>query len=301
MFLKFQYLKNIFPGVILALIFCLFSQGINNLLAIEIFGTLKSPISTVLIAILLGILMGNAFTPRPGMMIGLDFTQQYILKLGIIFLGIRLSFEELIKFGSIAIPLIIFCIIGVLILVKLLVKKLSISSKMSYLIAIGTSVCGATAIVATAPVINAKKSEVAYAIANITLFGVIAMIVYPYFLIPLVAFLYNRDELKNQNYSILSIFPYFVIGFIGMIIIRNIGDQFFTSNNNNYILWVNLIGYLKTLATVFLTMAMAAVGISINLSELKSMGYKPFVVGLITSITVGLVSLIYIETLTRFI
>ena len=36
---------------------------------------------------LLGILMGNAFTPRPGMMIGLDFTQQYILKLGIIFLG----------------------------------------------------------------------------------------------------------------------------------------------------------------------------------------------------------------------
>ena len=51
---------------------------------------------------------------------------------------------------------------------------------MSYLIAIGTSVCGATAIVATA-MINAKKTEDAYAIANITLFGVIAMLVYPYF------------------------------------------------------------------------------------------------------------------------
>lgn len=155
--INFQYLKSILPGIVLALVFCLFSQGINNVLAIEIFGTPKSPISTVLIAILLGILMGNAFTPRPGMMIGLDFTQQYILKLGIIFLGIRLSFEELIKFGSIAIPLIICCIVGVLILVKLLIKKVSISSKMSYLIAIGTSVCGATAIVATAPVINAKN------------------------------------------------------------------------------------------------------------------------------------------------
>ena len=110
---KFQYLKSIFPGVALALIFCLFSQGINNVLAIEIFGTEKSPISTVLIAILLGILMGNAFTPRPGMMIGLDFTQQYILKLGIIFLGIRLSFADFIKFGSVAIPLVIFCILGV--------------------------------------------------------------------------------------------------------------------------------------------------------------------------------------------
>jgi uncharacterized integral membrane protein (TIGR00698 family) len=221
-------------------------------------------------------------------------------------------------------------------------------------------VCGATAIVATAPVINAKKSEVAYGIANITLFGVIAMIVYPYFaewyfdndalktglflgtsihetsqvaaagliydqqfnspetlnvatvtklirntflviLIPLFAFLYNRGELKGQNYSIISIFPYFVIGFIGMILVRNIGDQVFTTENNSYFLWTSLIEYLKTLATVFLTMAMAAVGISINLSELRSMGYKPFVVGLIAAITVGFISLIYIETLIKFI
>ena len=358
--INFQHLKSIIPGVILALVFCLFSQGINNVLAIEIFGTPKSPISTVLIAILLGILMGNAFTPRPGMMIGLDFTQQYILKLGIIFLGIRLSFSDFIKFGSIAIPLIIICILGVLILVKLLIKKVPISSKMSYLIAIGTSVCGATAIVATAPVINAKKSEVAYAIANITLFGVIAMLVYPYFaewyfdnealntglflgtsihetsqvaaagliydqqfnspetlnvatvtklirntflviLIPLFAFLYNRGELKGQNYSILNIFPYFVLGFIGMIIARNLGDQFFPLGNSNHEIWVGIIGYLKTLATVFLTMAMAAVGISINLGELKSMGYKPFVVGLIAAVTVGIISLIYIETLSKFI
>jgi len=358
--INFQYFKTIIPGVILALVFCLFSQGINNLLAIEIFGTTKSPISTVLIAILLGILMGNAFTPRPGMMIGLDFTQQYILKLGIIFLGIRLSFADFIKFGSIAIPLIIICILGVLILIKLLIKKVPISSKMSYLIAIGTSVCGATAIVATAPVINAKKSEVAYAIANITLFGVIAMLLYPYFaewyfdnealnaglflgtsihetsqvaaagliydqqfnspetlnvatvtklirntflviLIPLFAFLYNRGELKGQKYSILSIFPYFVIGFIGMIIVRNLGDQFFPTDNSNHEIWINLIGYLKILATVFLTMAMAAVGISINLSELRSMGYKPFVVGLIAAITVGIISLIYIETINKFI
>ena len=85
-----------------------------------------------------------------------------------------------------------------------------------------------------------------------------------------------------------------------MIILRNIGDQFFIPSNSNYDTWVNLIGYLKTLATVFLTMAMAAVGISINLSELKSMGYKPFVVGLIAAITVGIISIIYIETITKF-
>jgi uncharacterized integral membrane protein (TIGR00698 family) len=311
-----------------------------------------------MIAILLGIIMGNAFTPRAGMMIGLDFTQKYILKLGIIFLGIRLSFEEFIKFGSIAIPLIIVCILSVLVLIKLLIRKVPISSKMSYLIAIGTSVCGATAIVATAPVINAKKTEVAYAIANITLFGVVAMLVYPYFvewyfhgepllaglflgtaihetsqvaaagliydqqfnspetlnvatvtklirntflviMIPLFGFLYNRGKVKDKNYSILNIFPYFVLGFIGMIIFRNIGDQFFTLENGNYEIWKTLISYTKNLATIFLTMSMAAVGISINLSELKSMGYRPFVVGFISASTVGIVSLITIEILSK--
>ena len=352
--MQFRKIIKIIPGVILALVFCLFSQGINNVIAIELFSNSKSPISTAMIAILLGIIMGNAFTPRPGMMLGLDFTQQYILKLGIIFLGIRLSFEEFIKFGTIAIPLIIICILSVLVLIKLLIKKVPISSRMSYLIAIGTSVCGATAIVATAPIINAKKTEVAYAIANITLFGVIAMLFYPYFaewyfygeplkaglflgtaihetsqvaaagliydqqfnspetlnvatvtklirntflivMIPLFAFLYNRGEKKGKDYSILSIFPYFVIGFIGMIVFRNVGDQVFTIENNNYETWKTLISYIKSLATVFLTMAMAAVGISINLNELKSMGYKPFVVGLIAALTVGLVSVIALE------
>ena len=356
--MEYQKIIKIFPGVVLALVFCLFSQGINNVIGIELFGTTKSPISTVMIAILLGIIMGNAFTPRPGMMIGLDFTQKYILKLGIIFLGIRLSFGEFVKFGSIAIPLIIICIISVLVLIKLLVKKVPISSKMSYLIAIGTSVCGATAIVATAPIIEAKKTEVAYAIANITLFGVIAMLVYPYFaewyfygepikaglflgtaihetsqvaaagliydqqfnspetfdvatvtklirntflviMVPLFGFLYNRGKIKDKNYSIFTIFPYFVLGFIGMIIVRNIGDQIFVIENDSYEIWKIAINYIKSLDTVFLTMAMAAVGISINISEFRLMGYKPFVVGLIAALTVGLVSIISLETFLK--
>ena len=120
-------------------------------------------------------------------------------------------------------------------------------------------------------------------------------------LIPLFAFLYNRGEFKEQKYSILSIFPYFVLGFIGMIIVRNLGDQFFSIEGDHFHVWSQFIEYLKILATVFLTMAMAAVGISINLSELKSMGYKPFVVGLIAAVTVGIISLIYIETLKNFL
>ena len=118
-------------------------------------------------------------------------------------------------------------------------------------------------------------------------------------MVPLFGFLYNRGKVKDKNYSIFSIFPYFVLGFIGMIIVRNIGDQIFIVENGNYEIWKIFISHTKSLATVFLTMAMAAVGISINLSELKSMGYKPFVVGLIAAITVGIVSIISLETFLK--
>ena len=356
---RFKKILTFTPGIILALVLYLLSEGINNIIGQELLNLEKSPISTVMIAIIIGIVMSNAFIPRPGFRIGLEFTQKYILKFGIICLGIRLSFEEFIKFGVIAIPLIIICIISVLLTIKILIKKFQISSKMSYLIAIGTSVCGATAIVATAPIINAKKSEVTYAIANITLFGVFSMLVYPYFaniyfqgdslfaglflgtaihetsqvaaagliydqqfnspetlniatvtklirntflvvMIPLFGFLYNRGNKDSAKVKILSIFPYFVLGFIGMICVRNAGDQIFQLNPNyNIEHWNTFIDYTKNAAKISLTMAMAAVGMSTNLAELKSMGYKPFLVGLIAAVTVGLVSIVTMQSFSK--
>ena len=274
------------PGVILAFILYSLSQGFNNIIGIELLGYSKSPISTAMISILLGIFFGNFFKVRDSFKIGLDFTREYILKLGIICLGIQLKPFEFLDFGKIAIPLILICIISVLVVIKLLIKKLKIQTRMAYLISIGSTVCGTTAIMATAPVIKANKNEVSYAIANITLFGIVSMFLYPYFanfyfdgnslfaglflgtaihetsqvaaagliydqqfnspetlniatvtklirntfliiMIPLFAFLYNRGRAGDKNYSILKIFPYFVLGFVGMIIIRNIGDQIF--------------------------------------------------------------------------
>ena len=310
-----------------------------------------------MIAILIGIFFGNAFQIRESFQKGLDFTREYILKLGIICLGIQLKPFEFLEFGKIAIPLIIICIISVLVVIKLLIKRLKIPTRMAYLISIGSTVCGTTAIIATAPVIKANKSEVSYAIANITLFGILSMLIYPYFaniyfngqpllvglflgtsihetsqvaaagliydqqfnspetlniatvtklirntflviMIPLFAFLYNRNQSKEKNYSIMNIFPYFVLGFVGMIILRNIGDQFFINIPNNN--WGNTIDIIDSSSKIFLTMAMAAIGLSTNLKDIKSMGYKPFVVGFIGMATVGIVSLLTIEVYVKF-
>ena len=169
------------PGIIYAFVLYTLSQGINNIIGIELLGYEKSPISTAMIAILLGILFGNIFQIRNIFLKGLNFTQSNILKLGIICLGIQLKPFEFLEFGTIAIPLIIICIVTVLIVIKVLANKLKIPRRMSYLISIGSTVCGTTAIMATAPVIGAKKNEISYAVANITIFGILSMLIYPYF------------------------------------------------------------------------------------------------------------------------
>ena len=356
--MQFKKYLVVVPGIILAFVLYTLSQGLNNIIGIELLGYTKSPISTAMIAILMGIILGNIFKMREGFLRGIDFTQKYILKFGIICLGIQLKPFEFLKFGTVAIPLIIVCIISVLIVVKLLIKKLKISTRMAYLISIGSTVCGTTAIMATAPIIKANKGEVAYAIANITVFGIISMLIYPYFaniyfngdplfvglflgtaihetsqvaaagliydqqfnspetlnvatvtklirntfliiMIPLFAFLYNRNTTKTKNYSIVDIFPYFVLGFVGMIIFRNIGDQFFLNEDTQQI-WQSSISNIKDGAKIFLSMAMAAVGLSTNLKDLKSMGYKPFIVGFIAMITVGLVSIITIQLFNNY-
>ena len=114
-------------------------------------------------------------------------------------------------------------------------------------------------------------------------------------MIPLFAFLYNRGEVRDKKYSIFSIFPYFVLGFIGMIMVRNLGDQVFSLESDNYDLWINLIESIKILATVFLTMAMAAIGLTTNLKSIQNMGFKPFIVGFVAMFTSGVVCIITIE------
>ena len=72
----------VLPGIILAFVLYTLSQGFNNILGIELLGYEKSPISTAMIAILLGMFFGNIFQIRESFLRGLDFTQKYIFKTG---------------------------------------------------------------------------------------------------------------------------------------------------------------------------------------------------------------------------
>lgn len=179
------FLKLI-PGLLLS--FFVMMAGIYGaeiiqaaLLAVEILpegGT--SPISPIFVAIALGILVRNGIGLPDFFKSGIGFAVKYALRAGIILLGLRLSLTEAMQLGAWGLPLIIACISSGLFVTLYFTRKLDQSFRLGTLIATGTGICGVTAIMATSPVIKAKENEISYAVANITIFGLIGMLVYPY-------------------------------------------------------------------------------------------------------------------------
>lgn len=133
-----------------------------------------------MIAIVLGIIVANFFKISDIFKKGIDFSVTKILRLGIIFVGIKLSINEVLKLGAWGIPIVMIVIFSALVFIYLINKFMRLPEKLGTLIAAGTSICGVTAIVSISPAIKAENKEIAYAVANVTIFGLLAMFLYPY-------------------------------------------------------------------------------------------------------------------------
>ena len=180
------------PGLILALLLAFSGQYLSHLIGVTWMGMPKSPISGIMMAILLGILIRNTIGLHQLFLPGIQFGLKRVLRVGIILLGIRLSLGEVGTIGLQSLPVIISAGASALIIVTYLSRRLGLSGRLGTLLAVGTSICGATAIVATAPTINAKDSEVSYAVACVTLFGILAMLIYPF----AAHWLFNAEEFQ---------------------------------------------------------------------------------------------------------
>jgi uncharacterized integral membrane protein (TIGR00698 family) len=152
----------------------------------------NSPVSAIMFAILLGMIINNVVKIPKIFCPGISFSSKKLLKFGIILLGIRLSLFDFLKIAGVSVIIIIVCISGVIILINFISKKVKLPAKMGTLIAVGTSICGVSAIAATGPGIEASEEEMTYAISTITLFGMLAMFVYPY----LVHFVFSFDNMQ---------------------------------------------------------------------------------------------------------
>lgn len=133
----------------------------------------------VMVGIILGMVVGNCLPVAKSLNPGIKFSVKKLLPLGIIFLGARLDFNEIIKLGGVGVAMSCLEVVLALILMILLTRWLKLSGKLGTLLGIGTAICGGTAIVAAAPVIEAEEAEVVFGVATVTLLGLIGMFLLP--------------------------------------------------------------------------------------------------------------------------
>ena len=171
---------GILPGLGLALLLAWLGYLFAELLGVSLMGLPRSPVSPIMMAIALGMLLRNSLGLPEWFKPGVRFSLVRVLRAGIVLLGIRLSLSEAGSIGLRSLPVIIVCVSTALLLVTWVSRRLGLSARLGTLIAAGTGICGATAIVALAPSIDAREDETAYAVACVTLFGVAAMLVYPF-------------------------------------------------------------------------------------------------------------------------
>ena len=131
------------------------------------------------IAILAGMIIASFWTPKDSMNKGIKFTSKYILQTAVVLLGFGLDMGVILQTGKQSLPIIVCTISTSLIVAFVLMKLLKAPANTATLIGVGSSICGGSAIAATAPVIGADDDEVAQSISVIFFFNVLAAIIFP--------------------------------------------------------------------------------------------------------------------------
>ena len=139
-----------------------------------------SPVSGISVAILLGLAAANTVGTAAVFRPGLAFAVKRVLRLGIILVGLKLSFFDVVTLGAWGVPVVAAIILVALVVTTAFARALGLSDRLGALAAASTAICGITAAVAVGPTIDAEESEVAYTVANVTLFGLVAMLTYPF-------------------------------------------------------------------------------------------------------------------------
>ena len=347
-----KFIKSNGPGIVL----CAVIAGVATLLGKITIGSysfevIGAPVFAILIGMIITMIRPQ-FAAHKCVAGGIRFSSKKILQWAVIILGFSLNLGTIVKVGAKSLPVILSTITISLVVAWLMMKLLKMDGKVSCLIGVGSSICGGSAIAATAPVIDADDSEVAQSISVIFLFNVLAALVFPTFghtiglgsegfaifagtavndtssvtacattaeniygvegilsaavtvkltrtlaIIPitLVLALYRTHQVKKNGtakggYSFKSIFPFFILYFIGAAVITTIVGVLPDSAFTGFYMGT-FVKIMKWLAKFFIAMAMCAIGLNTNLIMLVKKGGKPILMGLACWIAITAVSI----------
>jgi uncharacterized integral membrane protein (TIGR00698 family) len=163
--------------VILAAVLALLSIGLAEAGWLQANG-----ISALTLAIVLGIAVGNSVYPRiaAGSTLGVNFSKQTLLRLGVVLYGIRLTFQDIrhVGFAGVIIDTVVVC--STFALAWLLGTRLfGLDRRTAMLIGAGSSICGAAAVMAAEPVVRGRPDQVTVAVSTVVVFGTLAIFLYP--------------------------------------------------------------------------------------------------------------------------
>ena len=165
-----NFMKKNIPGLLLCMIIAIPSWALGR--AIPVVG---GPV----VAILSGMIITLFIKDKSRTDTGVRFVSKKILQYAVILLGFGLNFSVVLQTGKQSLPIIVSTITTSLLTAFCLQKIMHISPNISILVGVGSSICGGSAIAATAPVIDANDEEVAQAISVIFFFNVIAAVLFP--------------------------------------------------------------------------------------------------------------------------
>lgn len=327
-----QTAKDLLPGLLLTGGLAAVAFGIQRLLPPH---TVLSPL---IIAIVLGMAFHNTIGTPARCKAGVTFSLKRILRFAIILLGLQLTVLQIAAVGGRGLLVVALSLGATFLFTVWLGRRLGVESKLAMLIAAGTSICGASAVIAANTVTEAPDEDVAYAVACVTVFGSLSMLLYPLIqghlqlsphayglwagasihevaqvvaaafqggheagdfgtiaklsrvamlapVILLMGWALSRMKKGHGHGRARAPIPWFVIGFIAMILFNSLGVLPEEARH----------GLVQT-TTFLLTMALAAMGLETDIRKLRAKGLRPLALGTAAALFISLLSLGLIET-----
>lgn len=136
-------------------------------------------LSPMILATLIGMALHNIFGTPAWAKPGVTFSLKRVLRLGIILLGLQLMASQVVQVGFAGVGVIAATLVATLSFTKWLGRVMGVDAKLAELIGAGTAICGASAVIATNTVTRGSDEDVAYAVACVTVFGLLSMLLYP--------------------------------------------------------------------------------------------------------------------------
>lgn len=170
-------IKQYFPGLVLSGSLAALSIELGKLNWLQANG-----ISVLTLAIMLGMVVGNTVFPRIALAsaAGVTFSKQNLLRLSIVLYGFRLTFHDIAHVGISGVVIDAMVLSSTFAMAWLLgTKVFKLDQKTVLLIGVGSSICGAAAVMATESIVRARTEQVTVAVSTVIVFGTLALFLYP--------------------------------------------------------------------------------------------------------------------------